>query len=287
LEKVKITLTINRKYLYKRFMHMAKSARMNILVTGSKGFIGTEIMKCLRDNGFEPDGIDVGDELNKEKKYDIILHFGARTLIRNSFSKPYEYFEDGLGLTMKYLELARKSDALFLFPSSGSTAEPSNPYSLTKKQAAEWINLYRKLYSTKAIIFRLFNIYGTSARKGAVYLFTDAALKGEAATVYGDGTHIRDYVNVLDLAKTVLEAVKGNIGPGDYEIGSGKGTSVNELISLVEEVTGKKIKVEKKPFIVEEADELIAKNTIVKQPLKLKEGIERIMESLLKENRPA
>ena len=255
---------------------------MNILVTGSRGFIGTEIVKCLKENGFKPDEIDIGDQPNTEKKYDIILHFGARTLIRNSFSKPYEYFDDGLALTLKYLELARKHDALFLFPSSGSTAEPSNPYSLTKKQAVEWINLYRKLYSTKAIIFRLFNIYGTSARKGAVYLFTNAALKGETATIYGDGSHTRDYVNVLDLAKTVLEVVNGNIKPGDYEVGSGKGTSVNEVIKIVEQVTGRKLITEKKPFVVEEADELIAHNTIVKNPMELIEGIKLIRDSLPK-----
>ena len=262
---------------------MSKSVGMNILVTGSKGFIGTEIMKCLKENGFEPDGVDIGDELNKEKKYDFILHFGARTLIRNSFSKPYEYFEDGLALTMKYLELARKHDAVFLFPSSGSTAEPTNPYSLTKKQGVEWINLYRKLYSTKVVIFRLFNIYGTSARKGAVYLFTNAALKGETATIFGDGDHVRDYVNVKDLAKTVLEVVRGNVKPGDYEIGSGIGTSVNDLLSMVEEVTGRKFETEQKPFVVNEADELIAHETIVKNPMKLIDGIRLISENLKKE----
>lgn len=258
---------------------------MNILVTGSRGFIGTEVMKCLRKNGFEPDGIDIGDYLNPEKKYDIILHFGARTLIRNSFSKPYEYFEDGLALTLKYLELARKQDALFLFPSSGSTAEPSNPYSLTKKQAIEWINLYRKLYSTRVVVFQLYNVYGINARKGAVYLFTDLALKGGTATVYGDGSHIRDYVNVVDVARTVMEVVRGNIKPGDYEVGSGKGTSVNDLIAMVEKVTGKKVKTETKPFIVEETNVLIAHNTIVKNPMELNNGIKFLKDGLIDEMR--
>ncbi|MHB1439181.1 MAG: NAD-dependent epimerase/dehydratase family protein [Cuniculiplasma sp.] len=256
---------------------------MNILVTGSRGFIGTVVMNTLRERGFNPDGVDIGDPFDENKKYDIILHFGARTLIRNSFSKPYEYFEDGLGLTMKYLEIARKHDALFLFPSSGSTAEPSNPYSLTKKEAVEWINLYRKLYSTRVIIFRLFNIYGTSARKGAVYLFSNAALKGEKAIIYGDGTHIRDYVNVEDLAKTIIRVVDGKISPGDYEIGSGKGTSVNELLNIVEKISGKKVLTEKKPFIVEEADELVARNTIVENPMPLNEGVRKIIDELKKE----
>lgn len=256
---------------------------MEILVTGCKGFIGRTVMRTLENNGFKPDGVDIGDPFPDHKKYNFILHFGARTLIRNSFGMPYEYFEDGLSLTMKYLEKARKDSSIFLFPSSGSTAEPTNPYSLTKKQAVEWINLYRKLYQTKVIVFRLFNIYGTEARKGAVYLFANAALKGENAIIFGDGTHVRDYVNVEDLAKTLLRVVNGEIEPGDYEIGSGKGTSVNDVARMVEEATGRKLTFEHKPFIVEEADELIAHNTIVKDPVSLEIGIKRIVEALKSE----
>lgn len=253
---------------------------MEILVTGHKGFIGHTVMNTLLENGYKPDGIDIGDSLLEDKKYDIILHFGARTLIRNSFQMPYEYYSDGLGLAMRFLEKARKDNSLFLFPSSGSTAEPTNPYSMAKKQAVEWINLYRNLYGIRAIILRLFNIYGTEARKGAVFLFSNAALKGEKAIVYGDGKHIRDYVNVEDLAKTVLRVVKGEIREGDYEVGSGIGTSVNELIEKVEFITGKKLEIEYKEFIVQEADELIAKNTIVNDPMPIEIGIRKIVEGL-------
>lgn len=256
---------------------------MKILVTGSKGFIGHTVMRTLEKSGYKPDGVDIGDPFPNEKKYDFILHFGARTLIRNSFGMPLEYFEDGLSLTMKYLEKARKDNSVFLFPSSGSTAEPTNPYSLTKKQAVEWINLYRKLYQSRIIVFRLFNIYGTEARKGAVYLFTKAALNEETAVIYGDGTHVRDYINVEDLARTLLEVVKGNIAPGDYEIGSGKGTSVNEVVHMAEQATGKNLTVEHKPFIVEEADELIAHNTIVKDCISLEVGVKNIVEALKRE----
>ena len=63
------------------------------------------------------------------------------------------------------------------------------------------------------------------------------------------------------------------------------GTSVNEVISMVEKVTGKKIRTEKKPFIVEEADELIAHNTIVRDPMKLIDGIKLIRDALEKENK--
>lgn len=256
---------------------------MNILVTGSRGFIGSQLMEDLRSKGFDPVGVDIEDRMPEETKFDIILHFGARTLIRNSLNHPYEYFVDGLSLTMKCLEMARKSDALFLYPSSGSTAEPSNAYSMSKKHGAEWINLYRNLYGTRAVIFRLFNIYGRNARKGAVYLFSKAALSGEKAIRFGDGSHIRDYLNVKDLSRTVLEVVNGNIKPGDYEIGSGKGISVNDLIKTVETLSGRKIEVEEKPYVLEEAETLVARNSPVKNPMTLENGIREILEKLKSE----
>ncbi|MCL4350823.1 MAG: NAD(P)-dependent oxidoreductase [Candidatus Thermoplasmatota archaeon] len=252
---------------------------MNILVTGSKGFIGTQLMEDLQKAGYAPVGVDIGDKI-PEIKFDAILHFGARTLIRNSLNHPYEYFEDGLALTMKCLELARKTDAMFLFPSSGSTAEPSNAYSMSKKHGTEWINLYRNLYGTRATIFRLFNIYGTNARKGAVYLFSKAALTGEKAIRFGDGTHVRDYLNVSDLSKAVIKVVNGKLTPGDYELGTGKGVSVNQLIQMVEQISGKKIEIEEKPFILEEADKLVAKNSPVENPIPLEEGIRNILKKL-------
>jgi nucleoside-diphosphate-sugar epimerase len=256
---------------------------MNILVTGSRGFIGSQLMEDLRNKGFDPVGVDIEDRMPEETKFDIILHFGARTLIRNSLNHPYEYFVDGLSLTMKCLEMARKSDALFLYPSSGSTAEPSNAYSMSKKHGTEWINLYRNLYGTRAVIFRLFNIYGGNARKGAVYLFSKAALSGEKAIRFGDGSHVRDYLNVKDLSRTVLEVVNGNIKPGDYELGSGKGTSVNDLIKTVETLSGRKIEVEERPYVLEEAETLVARNSPVKNPMTLENGIREILEKLKSE----
>ena len=105
---------------------------MKILVTGYKGFIGRHIFSMLKSEGFNVDGIDIGD-IVKNDRYDFIIHFGARTLIRNSLEKPYEYFVDGLDLTMRMLEKARKDGSLIVFPTSGSIEEPTNPYSLAKK----------------------------------------------------------------------------------------------------------------------------------------------------------
>ena len=80
---------------------------MKILVTGHRGFIGSHIYNYLKSNGYDVSGYDIGDQLN-DVKYDYIIHIAARGLIRLSAKYPYEYYRDGLDLTMKFLELARK-----------------------------------------------------------------------------------------------------------------------------------------------------------------------------------
>ena len=259
---------------------------MKILVTGYRGFIGGHIYNYLKSNGYEVYGYDLGDIL-EDIKYDYIIHMAARGLIRLSTKYPYEYYKDGLDLTMKFLELARKNHSRFIFPSSGSIKNPTNPYSLGKKNAVEWIKLYNKLYKLEYFILKFYNIYGENARKGAVYLFTKAALNNETVTVYGDGTHVRDYLYVGDAVKLINSIINNEIIPGEYEVGSGKGTSVNELIKLIETVTKKKVKYVKKDYIVEEADNLVARNTVIKNPLPLKNGIEMVIKCIENNNMDA
>ena len=255
---------------------------MRILLTGHKGFIGSRIYETLKNEGYEIEGVDVGDKI-PDAKFDIILHFGARTLIRNSIRAPYEYFQDGLALTVKFLERARNDNALFVFPTSGSIAEATNPYSLSKKNGSEWLKLYEDLYNLRTITLKLFNIYGETSRKGAVYLFTKAALYNEIIPVYGGGNQVRDFVHVDDLVKCIVRIVKGEIKQGKYEIGTGIGTSINSLIKQIEDITGKKVIREEKDFLLKEAPSLFAKEPLPVDPLPLREGIKRVMDSLLKE----
>ena len=252
---------------------------MKILVTGHKGFIGGHIYNYLKLNGYEVYGYDLGDEL-KDIKYDYIIHMAARGLIRLSTQYPYEYYKDGLDLTLRFLELARKYNSKFIFPSSGSIKNPTNPYSLAKKNSVEWIKLYNRLYNLDYFILKFYNIYGENSRKGAVYLFTNAALNNEPATVYGDGKHMRDYLYVGDVVKLVSDIINNRIQPGEYDVGSGKGTSVNELIQLIENITGKKINYRNEKYIVDEAESLIAEDGIIKNPMILEDGIRKIVDCI-------
>ena len=259
---------------------------MKILVTGHRGFIGRYIYNYLESNGYEVYWYDLGDKL-EDIKYDYIVHMVSKALIRLSTEYPYEYYKDGLGFTMKFLELARKNYSRFIFPSSVSILNPTNPYSLGKKNAVEWIKLYSKLYDMDYFILKFYNIYGENARKGAVYLFSKVALNNGTATVYGDGTHVRDYLYVGDVVKFVDNIINNRITPGEYEVGSGTGTSVNELIKLIESTTKKKIEYVKKEYIVEESDNLVAQNAIIKDPLPLKNGIEKVIKCIQNNNSDA
>jgi nucleoside-diphosphate-sugar epimerase len=250
-----------------------------ILLTGHKGFIGRHILALLTQHGYTVDGVDLGDPI-KNERYDFIVHFGARTLIRNSLDKPYEYFVDGLDLTMRMLEKARKDGSMIVFPTSGSIEEPTNPYSLAKKNAVEWIQLYEKLYGLKAVILKLYNIYGEDSGKGALYIFCKAAAENSEITIYGNGEHIRDYTHVSDVAGLIYRIVSGQLKEGTYEVGTGVGTSVNQLISLVENVSGKKLKVTYKNYVVQEAEELHAKNSVLINPIPIDEGVKLVYNAL-------
>ncbi|HLH86029.1 MAG TPA: NAD-dependent epimerase/dehydratase family protein, partial [Thermoplasmataceae archaeon] len=119
-----------------------------------------------------------------------------------------------------------------------------------------------------------------ASRKGAVYLFIKAALKSEPVTVYGDGNHVRDFIHVDDVARGILEIIEGKHPPGDYEMGTGEGTSVNDLLSIVEEIAGKRLEVLRKDYVVDEAESLVASRPMLKNTKPLKKGVAEIYEEL-------
>jgi len=257
---------------------------MKVLVTGHKGFIGGYIFSYLsKKDNYEVSGYDLGDKF-PDKKFDLIIHMAARGLIRKSIEMPYDYFQDNLDLTLKFLEKARLDNSAFVFPTSGSTAKPTNPYSLSKVNSEDWINLYRNLYNINAYVLRFFNIYGPGSTKGAVFLFTRAAMHNEVAIVYGDGTHKRDYFYIGDMGKVIDLISEKKIKPGDYQIGTGIKTTVNELISLVTKATGKQLKVKYEPYIIEEGDELYAQNPLITSYTNLNDGISCVIEFINKSN---
>ena len=201
--------------------------------------------------------------------FDAVIHLAARKQVGESVEKPELYFKDNIGGLANLLIAMRNTNTKKLvFSSSAATygmpnqdsvseddeARPINPYGQTKL-VGEWMVANAKQWGLKAVSLRYFNVAGT----GKAGLADTAALnlipiaigqlrRGEVPVVFGndyatpDGSCIRDYVHVTDLANAHLAAVDylaRESRPYDvFNIGSGSGASVIEVLEELKVVSG-------------------------------------------------
>ena len=191
--------------------------------------------------------------------FDAVIHLAARKQVGESVEKPELYFKDNIGGLANLLIAMRKTNTKKLvFSSSAATygmpdqdsvsedddAKPINPYGQTKL-VGEWMVANAKQWGLKAVSLRYFNVAGT----GKAGLAAIGQLRrGEVPVVFGDdyptpdGSCIRDYVHVTDLANAHLAAVDylaRESRPYDvFNIGSGSGASVIEVLEELKVVSG-------------------------------------------------
>ncbi|GBE55525.1 UDP-glucose 4-epimerase [archaeon BMS3Bbin15] len=213
-------------------------------------------------------------------RHDIeaVMHFAALALIGESISEPAEYYENNVIQTFRFLKEMVKHDVKnFIFSSTcavyGIPEEipipeehlraPVNPYGKTKLAVEYMLEDFSRAYNIKYVFLRYFNAAGADYRAGIgedhspethlIPIVLDAAIgRRKKVNVFGtdyptrDGTCIRDYIHVTDLAQAhVLAAkyLKEDRESGAFNLGVGQGFSVREVIDVAEEVTGKKISV--------------------------------------------
>jgi UDP-glucose 4-epimerase len=125
--------------------------------------------------------------------------------------------------------------------SEGSPTEPLAPYGASKLAGEAYVGTWSRLHDGGNVVLRLGNVYGPrqsfDGEAGVVAIFSHCLLHGQSPTVYGDGTQTRDYVYVGDVAQAFLLA--GESGrAGTYNVGTGTGTSVLELLDSLERSAG-------------------------------------------------
>ena len=192
-----------------------------------------------------------------------VIHTAALKAVEESIEKPGEYFEVNHGATTKMLELLVKNEIhSFIFSSTAAVygssdhsnpikeddpRSPISPYGASKLAAEEEVKKYLSLPGNHGTSLRFFNVVGTAAIEltdnsveNLVPIVINRLRAGEAPLIYGtdyptpDGTCIRDYVDVRDVAKAHLSAATaGKALPLVMNIGTGKGASVREVIELV------------------------------------------------------
>ena len=153
----------------------------------------------------------------------------------------------------------------FIFLSSGGTvygnisqpaketdaAKPSNAHGLMKYLIEKYIEIHHRLYGLNYTIVRASNPYGrevVGARKqGVIDIFFKKVLADEPIEIWGDGRVIRDYFHIDDLAALLLKIIKKPALNQTINAGSGQGISLNQLLKLINKITGKKLKIKYLP----------------------------------------
>lgn len=197
-------------------------------------------------------------------KIDVIVHMAAKAGVRPSIQNPLAYQQSNVIGLQHMLEFAKEKEVKqFVFASSSSVYGindhfpwkeeeqllPISPYAMTK-QAGEMLgHVYSKLFGIRFIALRFFTVYGPGQRPDlAIHKFTKAILNNKPITMYGDGSTSRDYTFVNDTVQGIMGAIRYT--KSDFEIinlGNNYTVSLKNLVSAIEEITGKQAKIEQHP----------------------------------------
>ncbi|AWB84156.1 UDP-glucose 4-epimerase GalE [Corynebacterium liangguodongii] len=242
---------------------------------------------------------DVIDDVLAAGGFDAVVHFAARSLVGESVEVPHEYWRDNVGTSLALLDAMRRAGVSNLvFSSTAATygepdqvpitedapTRPTNPYGATKLSIDYAIGSYCRAYGLGATSLRYFNVAGAHGRVGEnhktethlIPLVLQVALGfRESIKIFGDdwptkdGTCVRDYIHVRDLADAHVLALETNT-PGThriYNLGSGDGYSVREVIEACREVTGHPIPAEVAPRRAGDPAVLIASSAKITREL--------------------
>lgn len=250
---------------------------MKVLVTGGMGYIGAhlalelaergitfdvidstttlenfDLVQGLADNLWNRDVRDLSDFLPSGWSYDAVVHLAALISVEDSVRRPVEYWNNNLNALIGLHEL--ETDHL-IFASTGTAFNPTSPYASTKLAGerhildvaggASWFKGHT--------IFRFYNVSGLAEQVRPTgqptHLIRLAAMaaKGKIPhlNIFGndyptpDGTAIRDYIHVQDIAASIANAIEAGPTNTPYEcLGSGTGHSVLEVVDAMQQVTG-------------------------------------------------
>src|SRR5260370_21338922 len=247
---------------------------------------------------------DYGDselvgKLLRDNHIEAIMHFAGETLVETSMSDPLAYFVTNVKKGLDFLNTAiEQGVAKIIFSSTAAVygepqdnvitethpKKPINAYGESKLMFERILDWYRRAYGLEYIAVRYFNAAGASMSCGEDHcpeshliplLLQSVILSDREFTIFGDdyetadGTCVRDYIHVLDIAQAHILALqalqKGYFG--EYNLGSGTGFTVTEVLRAVEEVTGRKVRYKIGPRREGDPAYLVASNEKVRREL--------------------
>jgi UDP-glucose 4-epimerase len=260
---------------------------MRVLVTGGAGFVGANLVEYLIQHGHDVSVIDdlsagarppwwgrrggpgtvearIEDERGVRRAMrgvEAVVHLAAKPGVADSVAHPDRDFGTNVLGTFTVIDAARRAGVRsFVFASSGAVLAgaqpplredmapaPLSPYGASKLYG-EGITAATGAFGIVGTSLRFANVYGPNCahKKSVVAMFLSRALAGRPLVVYGSGRQTRDFLYVEDVSRAVEKALAARRG-GVYHLGTGRETSVNELVKRVRKATGRAVPVERHP----------------------------------------
>jgi len=196
---------------------------------------------------------------------DVVVHLAADTRVMDSIENPAFNFDNNVVGTFQLLQASRELGVKRIVAASTGGAivgdvpppaheriapQPTSPYGASKLMLEGYLSAFSAAYGLSGCAVRFSNIYGPrSFHKGSVVAhFFKQILSGQPLVVYGDGSQQRDYLFVGDLTAGIQAAIETVDATGAYQLGSGRPTTLNELIETMRTVTGRDFEVIYKDF---------------------------------------
>ncbi|WP_083896377.1 NAD-dependent epimerase/dehydratase family protein [Nocardia jiangxiensis] len=264
---------------------------MRVLVTGANGYVGRAVVKALSLVGHDPvamvrshggdvsgaSAIRVADLLDRQslrravEGVDAVCHLAGLTRARESFANPIRYFEVNTAGTIALLDAMNRAGVhQIVFASTGAIygspdrqpmtedlpSAPPHPYASSKLAAELAIEAQCGTGDLAAVVVRLLNVAGGDDGDPTrlVPRILAAITNNSDFAVNGNGTAVRDYLHIADAADAFAASVDHLPAAGQvatYNVGSGSGSSVAEVIAAAERVTGQHVSVVRRPAAAE------------------------------------
>ncbi len=198
---------------------------------------------------------------------DVVFHLASTTIPQSSNDAPDYDIRSNLLDTVKLLEkCVQHKVGRVVFLSSGGTVygvprhlpvteeHPTDPicsYGIVKLAIEKYLHLYHELHRLPYTVLRPANPFGPwqnpAGRQGAIAVFLGRIARGQPLRIWGDGEVVRDFFYVEDLVRACLGAAVSAHHAGVYNLGSGRGISLNELLAAIEQVVDRPVRVERLP----------------------------------------
>jgi len=228
-----------------------------ILVTGSSGFIGTNLLKRLKDASYEVVTFDVedGDIATAEfhfDKLDHVIHLASKTYVPASWENPLDFYRTNASGTTNILDLCRKQGCSLTYISSyvygtpqylpvdeNHSVAPVSPYNHSKLIAEDICRFYAEQFGVPVTILRPVNIFGPGQKENFLIPFiVQQVLDSSIKTVeVMDLRPKRDFLYIDDFVDLIISTI-GRKNYGIFNVGSGYSVSVQEIIETILKVSG-------------------------------------------------